>query len=67
MEKKEDYEPAPATYLDDQEEGKKPVIRGGCTVGRVVNIIIIVNYLLVLLTALIVSGVNGTLNDKVCY
>jgi hypothetical protein len=44
---------------------KEARIKKGCTAGRIVNIAIALIYFLVLLTALIVSGIFGVLNSKV--
>ena len=49
----------------DVTEEKKTLIRRGCTAGRIVNALIGLNYFLVLLTALIVSGTLAILNRKV--
>ena len=46
-------------------EGRKLEVKRGCTVGRAVNGCIIFNYIWIMLTALIVSGTLGVLNDKV--
>lgn len=53
--------------LMDGEEPVKPLIRSGCTFGRAINGCIAFDYLLVLLTALIVSGSLGVLNTKVGF
>lgn len=44
---------------------KEPRIKKGVTAGRVVNGFVTLNYFLVLLTALIVTGIFGVLNNKV--
>ena len=44
---------------------KEPRIKKGVSAGRIVNALMILNYFLVLLTALIVSGIFGVLNSKV--
>lgn len=49
----------------DVAEEKKPLIRRGCTAGRIVNALISLNYFLVLLTALIVSCTLAVLNNRV--
>lgn len=50
---------------DAYQEPKRPAIRGGCSAGRIVNGCVILDYLLVLLTALIVAGSLGVLDNKV--
>lgn len=45
---------------------KEPRIKKGLSAGRVVNCVMVLDYFLVLLTALIVSGTFGFLNNKVC-
>ena len=44
---------------------KKLRLKGGFSVGRAVNACIAFNYFLVLLTACVVAGTVGVLNDKV--
>lgn len=45
---------------------KEPRIKKGVSAGRVVNALLTLNYFLILLTALIVTGIFGVLNHKVC-
>ncbi len=52
--------------LVDDEKPKR-LIKPGCTFGRIINACIAFDYLLVLLTALIVSGSLGVLNSKVGF
>lgn len=47
------------------EEEQRERIPKKCTVGRVINICIIIDLLLIVLTALIVSGSLGTVNTRV--
>ena len=47
------------------EEEKKPLVKRGCSAGRIMNCCIAFDYFLIMLTALIVSGVLGVLNNKV--
>ena len=48
-------------YSDELNEGPRR-IRTGCTIGRVINLCIALNFLLVMITALIVSGTLGAVN-----
>ena len=48
-------------YRDEVEEGSRR-IRTGCTVGRIVNLCITLDFFLVMITALIVSGTLGAVN-----
>ena len=48
-------------YGDKLNEGSRR-IRRGCTIGRILNLCIALDFLLVMITALIVSGVLGAVN-----
>ena len=52
--------------VDDQEPGKR-LVKSGCSFGRAINGCIAFDYLLVLLTALIVCGSLGVLNSNVRF
>jgi hypothetical protein len=56
-------------YSDELNEGPRR-IRTGCTIGRIINLCIALDFLLVLITALIVSGTLGAVNlavsDRLC-
>ena len=48
-------------YSDELNEEPRR-IRRGCTIGRVINLCMALDFLLVMITALIVSGVLGAVN-----
>ena len=48
-------------YSDELNEGPRR-IRTGCTIGRIINLCIALNFLFVMITALIVSGTLGAVN-----
>ena len=48
-------------YSDELNEGQ-PRVRSGCTIGRVLNLCMALDFLLVMITALIVSGTLGAVN-----
>ena len=52
-------------YSDELNEGGKRRIRGGCTIGRIINLCMALDFLLVMVTALIVSGTLGAVNLNV--
>ena len=52
------------TYGDVDEE-RKPLIRRGCSAGRIMNACIAFDYLLILITSLIVAGTIALLNSTV--
>ena len=43
---------------------KEPRIKKGVTAGRIVNGLLVLNYFLVFLTALIVTGITGEINNN---
>ena len=47
-------------------EGGSRRIRRGCTIGRVINLCMTLDFFLVMITALIVSGTLGAVNLHVC-
>lgn len=53
-------------YSDELNEGRRR-IRGGCTIGRVINLCIALDFFVVLITALIVSGSLGAVNLTVSW
>ena len=48
-------------YGDELNESQ-PRVRSGCTIGRVLNLCMALDFLLVMITALIVSGTLGAVN-----
>ena len=48
-------------YSDELNGGSRH-IRRGCTIGRIINLCMALDFLLVMITALIVSGVLGAVN-----
>ena len=51
-------------YSDELNEGRRR-IRGGCTIGRIINLCMALDFILVVITALIVSGTLGGVNLSV--
>ena len=51
-------------YSDELNEGSHR-IRRGCTIGRIINLCMALDFLLVMITALIVSGTLGAVNLSV--
>ena len=54
--------------MEPPEEGTQRRISGGCSVGRIINLMMAFVFLLILVTAIVVIGILGALSSQVsCY